>query len=132
MNLDDAVCMAEEAGVHVVFMPFPSAGAYYHQLGLIMIDSRRSEERQLATLLHEFFHAQAGHDGPQPAEVEHGIDQKVASLLVSPIEYEMAERIYGADAELIASELGQPSWIVEAYRDHLTRHGVNNLKIWAH
>lgn len=115
--------------MHVVFVPFPLAGAYYRDEGLIVIDSRPSAAVQRAVLAHEYVHATLGHDGPQEAHIEARVDRQAARLLVSPAEYILAERLYGADVEMIGEELGVPVWVVVAYREGLVECGAPRQRV---
>lgn len=103
----------------MVFAPFPLAGAYYHDTGLIVIDSRLPETSQRATLAHEYVHALRGHDGPQSASMERCVDRQAARLLISPAEYALAEHLHEGNAAGIAEELGVPVWVVVAYCEQL-------------
>lgn len=134
MTEEDLITACARVGVHVVFLPFPLAGAYYHDEGLIVIDSRPPAASQRAALAHEYVHATLGHDGPQEAHIEARVDRQAARLLVSPVEYALAERLYGADVGAIAEELGVPVWAVAAYQAWLaTQHpealsDISNLR----
>ncbi|MGV4329194.1 ImmA/IrrE family metallo-endopeptidase [Trueperella pyogenes] len=119
MTEEDLITACARVGVHVVFVPFPLAGAYYHDTGLIVIDSRLSETSQRATLAHEYVHALHGHDGPQEPHIERCVDRQAARLLISPAEYALAEYIHGTNTAGIAEDLGVPAWVVEAYRQAL-------------
>ncbi|MEW6875095.1 ImmA/IrrE family metallo-endopeptidase [Trueperella pyogenes] len=119
MTEEDLITACTSIGVHVVFMPFPLAGAYYHDTGLIVIDSRLPETSQLATLAYEYVHALRGHDGPQSASMERYVDPEAARLLISPAEYALAEYAHEGSTVGIAEELGVPVWVVEAYRQAL-------------
>lgn len=121
MTEEDLITACARVGVHVVFVPFPLAGSYYHDQGLIVIDSRPPAASQRAALAHEYVHAILGHDGPQEAHIEARVDRRAACLLVSPAEYILAERLYGCDVGAIAEELGVPVWVVVAYREALAR-----------
>lgn len=121
MSEEELILACQKVGVHVVFVPFPLAGSYYHDQGLIVIDSRPPAASQRAALAHEYVHATLGHDGPQEAHIEARVDRRAARLLVSPAEYVLAERLYGCDVEAIAEELGVPVWVVVAYREALAR-----------
>ncbi|WP_461004681.1 ImmA/IrrE family metallo-endopeptidase [Trueperella pyogenes] len=116
MTEEDLITACTSIGVHVVFMPFPLAGAYYHDTGLIVIDSRLPETSQLATLAHEYVHALHGHDGPQSASMERYVDREAARLLISPAEYALAERLVGCHPWALADELGVPVACVEAWQ----------------
>ncbi|MEW6934126.1 ImmA/IrrE family metallo-endopeptidase [Trueperella pyogenes] len=119
MTEEDLINACVRLGVHVVFAPFPLAGAYYHDTGLIVIDSRLPETSQRATLAHEYVHALCGHDGPQSAGVEQCVDRQAARLLISPAEYALAEYAHEGKTVGIAEDLGVPVWVVEAYRQAL-------------
>lgn len=121
MSEEELILACAGLGVHVVFLPFPLAGSYFRDEGLIVIDSRPSAAAQRAALAHEYVHAILGHDGPQEPHIEARVDQHAARLLVSPAEYVMAERLYGCDVAAIAEELGVPVWVVVAYREALAR-----------
>lgn len=58
------------------------------------------------TLAHELAHMWLGHPAPASGRQELQADRFAARLLVSPVEYELAERIFDARAQLIAAELG--------------------------
>ncbi|MEW6961591.1 ImmA/IrrE family metallo-endopeptidase [Trueperella pyogenes] len=119
MTEEDLITACTRLGVHVVFAPFPLAGAYYHDTGLIVIDSRLPETSQRATLAHEYVHALRGHDGPQSASMERCVDRQAARLLISPAEYALAEHLHEGNAAGIAEELGVPVWVVVAYCEQL-------------
>lgn len=120
MTEEDLITACARVGVHVVFVPFPLAGAYYHDTGLIVIDSRLPETSQRATLAHEYVHALRGHDGPQSASMERCADRQAARLLISPAEYALAEYMHGTNVAAIADELHLPTWTVDAYRQWLS------------
>lgn len=111
----------------MAFLPFPIPGAYYLQQRLIVIDSRLSGQEQLATLAHEYIHACFWHDGHQSQEIEAAVNRRAARLLVPPIEYVLAENVYGGNVFLIAEELGLPEWVVKAYRESLELKVENSL-----
>lgn len=119
MTEEDLISACEALGVHVLFTPLGVEGLYIDELGLILVDSRRPVSSQRATLAHEYVHATLGHDGPQEAHIEARVDRQAARLLVSPTEYVMAERLYGANVAAIADELNLPTWIVAAYQEDL-------------
>lgn len=117
---EDLITACARVDVHVVFVPFPLAGAYYHDDGLIVIDSRLPTASQRATLAHEYVHALRGHDGCQSASVERCVDRQAARLLISPAEYALAERLHEGNAVGVADELHLPTWTVDAYRQWLS------------
>lgn len=116
---EDLINACTDLGVHVVFVPLDLAGAYVHELNLILIDSRLPASSQRATLAHEYVHALRGHDGPQEPHIEARVDREAARLLISPAEYALAERLHEGNAVGIAEELGVPAWVVAAYCEQL-------------
>lgn len=119
MDLDQLLTQCRKRRLHVSFLPFPIPGAYYLPERLIIIDSRLSEQEQLATLAHEYIHACFWHDGHQSPEIEAAVNRRAAQLLVSPIEYVLAEKVYGGNVFLIAEELNLPAWVIRAYQETL-------------
>lgn len=115
----ELIAALEDAGIHVVFLPWPLPGAYWHAQRLIIVDARLSPTWQRSTLAHEGVHAWYGHDGPCELAREAWVDEHAAGLLVSEAEYRLAERIHGNDVHGIADELDVTDWIVEAYRRRL-------------
>lgn len=119
MTLDQLLTQCHQRHIHVAFLPFHISGAYYLPERLIVIDSRLSEREQLAVLAHEYVHACFWHDGHQSPEIEAAVNRRAAQLLVSPIEYVLAEKVYGGNVFLIAEELNLPTWIIQAYQETL-------------
>ena len=91
---------------------------YHHQTRTIWMDHRLASRptEAICTLAHEYAHATRGDDGPQPAWVEDWCDEYAARLLISPIEYAVAESIYGPYPAALAAELGVTRRLVEAYQ----------------
>lgn len=101
----ELVASLEDVGVHVVFLPYPKPGAYWHRERLIVIDARLSPRWQRSTLAHEAVHAWFGHGGPCTLETEAWVDEQAAGLLVTSQAYERAEKIHGPNIHAIADEL---------------------------
>ncbi|WP_460998674.1 ImmA/IrrE family metallo-endopeptidase [Trueperella pyogenes] len=116
MTEDDLITACTSIGVHVVFLPFPLAGAYVHSLKLIIVDSSQPPAEQQFTLAHEYVHARYGHDGHQSPHVEQRVDREAARLLISPAEYVLAERLVGCHPAALAEELHVPAECVKAYQ----------------
>lgn len=127
MTLDQLLTQCHQRRIHVAFLPFHIRGAYYLHQRLIIIDSRLPEQEQLATLAHEYIHACYWHDGHQSPEIEAAVNRRAAKLLVSPVEYVLAENVYGGNVFLIAEELGLPEWVVKAYQEGLKLKAENSL-----
>ncbi|MCF2705841.1 ImmA/IrrE family metallo-endopeptidase [Arcanobacterium haemolyticum] len=121
MTENQLIADLERQGVHVVYLPFPTAGVYYHAQRLIIIDTRQPPSCQLAALAHEYVHAKHEHDGCQREEVELHVDEEAARLIISPAEYALAEQLYEPHPATIADELGVSTSLVEAYQRTLAK-----------
>lgn len=116
MNENELLTACHRLGVHVAYVPYPLAGAYFHAERLIILDARLSPAEQLATLAHEYVHALCGHSCTQSSIVEHLTDRRAAHLLINPQQYASAESLHEGNLASIADELGLPLWIVRAYQ----------------
>lgn len=94
-------------------------GYYNHREHLIAIRQGLSYSQRRTALAHELVHARRGDDGHQGPDVERRVDQEAARLLISPVEYALAERIHGPNVAAIARELEVTVSMVEAYRQAL-------------
>lgn len=122
-DLETLTSQCTTMGVAVTWTRLPGglAGCYHHATRTILLDHRLEDWQAIPVLLHEIAHAAAGHDGHQSHRVEARIDRSVAMKMISPGEYEAAERIVGAHLGALAAELEVPVWVVEAYQSTLHR-----------
>lgn len=90
-------------------------GYYNHRERLIVIRQGLSYPQRRTALAHELVHARRGDDGHQGPQVERRVNQATARLLISPIEYALAERIHGPNVAAIARELDVTQALVQAY-----------------
>ena len=102
--------------MHVAYVPYPLAGAYFHTEHLIIIDARLTPCEQLATLAHEYIHALCGHSCTCSPVVERLVDQRAAHLLITPQQYANAETLHDGNLASIADDLHLPLWLVRAYQ----------------
>lgn len=116
MNENELLTACHRLGVHVAYVPYPLAGAYFHAERLIILDARLSPAEQLATLAHEYVHALCGHSCTQSSIVEHLTDRRAAHLLINPQQYASAESLHEGNLAGIADELHLPLWLVRAYQ----------------
>lgn len=86
-----------------------ASGGWFPEHDLILLAPGLHPVEQRCTLAHELGHATHGHhagaSGWLHARQERQADQFAATLLISPIEYELAERLYGHAPGLLAREL---------------------------
>lgn len=120
MNESELVLACRDIGVHVAYLPYTLAGAYFHDQSLIIIDARQSPQRQLEALAHEYVHALCGHTSRQCASVERMVDRRASRLLIDSEHYRSAETLHDGNIAGIASELGVTPALASAYRDSLT------------
>lgn len=106
-------------GLHVKFESLGRANGYLHSSGLVHLNYRRCLTTQRVTLAHEMGHWHHGHDWTMAhdrARDERQADIYAAHLLISPVEYEIAERLYGVHPGALARELGVTRRLVELWQ----------------
>lgn len=122
----DLIWRAEAMGMHVVFRDLGRRSGEVHSTGVIYINPRRTLMTQRATLAHELGHVHHRHDWRtrhDRARDEREADMYAASILINPLEYRLAERMYGHDARAIGEELDVPTETVRLYQAHHDRRG---------
>ena len=121
MSEDDLLAEMEGMGLDVEWRPLcgGTRGLYIQSRRLIVICTGMTMPQRRCTLAHELVHARREDAGPQPAYVERRVDVQASKILISPIEYMLAERLYGPCVPKIAVELGVTQQIVRAYQQTL-------------
>ena len=121
----DLLDMATNMGVFVDFddvgwLPADHKGGWFPQYDLVLLREGLSHVEQLCTLAHELGHVHHGHTpgavGWWSTRQELQADRFAARLLVSPVEYEAVERLYGPSICGLAHELGVTRRVVEVWR----------------
>ncbi|MFD6178183.1 MULTISPECIES: ImmA/IrrE family metallo-endopeptidase [unclassified Isoptericola] len=87
--------------------------------GLVLLNHRKSVLTQRCTLAHEMGHWSLGHDWTLYHDVERdelAADAWAARLLISAVDYALAERLHGPHAGAIARELDVSTRLVEVWR----------------
>lgn len=123
--------MATDMGVFVDFddmgwLPVGHKGGWFPEHDLVLLREGLSHVEQLCTLAHELGHVHHGHTpgmaGWWSVRQEMQADRWAAQLLVSPVEYEAAERLYGHEVSGVAYELGVTRHVVEVWQKlHVSR-----------
>ncbi|NKW16884.1 ImmA/IrrE family metallo-endopeptidase [Rhodococcus hoagii] len=122
---------AAEAGLIVVEGDIPSheSARYYHSHRVIVLRSGMSAVDTHTALGHELGHAHHGHSCSQDAgtcrKQERQADEYAAQLLITPVEYREAERIYGHHVSGLALHLGVTPRIVRAWQELWLRKGTH-------
>ena len=124
MSLDDLLAHAAAQGLHVKFSDLGRRTGELRRSGLVLINHKRTAVVQRCALAHELGHWHHGHDWSAAHDVardEREADTYAARLLVSPVEYALAERLYDGHPGAIARELDVTTPIIEAWRDGVLR-----------
>lgn len=131
MGMDELIAHAETLGLRVKWRDLGRRSGELHSSGLVFLNPRRSVLTQRVTLAHECGHAWHGHDWTGRHDVERDerqADTYAARLLISPVEYAMAERVVGEHPGAIARELGVTRALVELWRLDLRSGRVRHLR----
>ncbi|WP_058234993.1 ImmA/IrrE family metallo-endopeptidase [Devriesea agamarum] len=116
----DLITYAEAAGIRVFWSPdLPERGRYIPGINVIVLRHGMTEARTVSTLAHELAHAHFG-DWCVDEATERRAWRWAARLLISPVEYALAEAIHHAPGA-IARELGVTREIVEAFITEQTK-----------
>lgn len=124
MTLDDLIAEAEARGLRVKWADLGRRAGELHSSGLVRLNHRRTAGTQRVALAHELGHHHCGHDWSAMHDVardEREADLYAASLLFSPVEYALAERLYDGHPAGIARELDVPVRLVELWRTDVLR-----------
>lgn len=115
--------MADAEGVRVMWRNLGRRrGEYKHSARLITLNPHMSDVLQRSTLAHELGHAHYGDTWTDNQSVhdkhEARANQYAASILISPLEYAVAEALAGSHIGALAKELGVAAYIIEAWQQH--------------
>lgn len=106
-------------GCRVFFLPLEGYDGFLATPRDIIVNSRLHSGYQREVLAHELGHVYHGHDWRHPhdeARDERQADAYAARLLISPLEYAAAERVYGPHLGALAEALHVSVEIVQAWR----------------
>ena len=123
-RMDQLIASAEALGLRVAFRDLGRRHGEAYSSGIVFINHRRTLCRQRVTLAHEMGHAHYGHDWSREHDKSHDerlADQYAARLLISPVEYALAERLVGEHPGALARELGVTRRLVELRRGDFER-----------
>lgn len=95
-------------------------GEYKHSARLITLNPTMSDVLQRSTLAHELGHAHYGDTWTDNEAVKQQREERAnkyaARLLISPLEYAVAEAIVGSHPGALAKELCVATYIIEAWQ----------------
>lgn len=134
MTMDELIAHAESLGMNVKWGDLGRRSGQVQRSGLTVINHRKSETTQRIALAHEIGHWVHGHGYSAMHDVprdELQADIHAARLLISPVDYALAERIHEGHVGAIARELDLDSHIVTIWRDHVLRRTTASAGIGA-
>lgn len=103
------------------WLPKGHKGGWFPKFEVILLAQNLNHIDQLCTLAHELGHAHHGHvpgaQGWWSARQEQQADQFAVELLISPVEYELAENLYGSNHTTIAHELGVTTRLIATWQN---------------
>lgn len=104
----------------VFFHPLNQHDGYLATPRDIIINTRLHTSFQREVLAHELGHVHYGHDWRRPHDKrrdERQADAYAARLLISPVEYALAERTYGPHVGALAQALQVSTVIIRAWQE---------------
>lgn len=106
--------------VRVESLPEGFEGCYDVANDVIYLSDRLTSVQRRCVLAHEISHARHRDRGCNcDSFTERRADMEAANLLIDPLEYETAERIYEGNSCMMAVQLNVMPWIVNAYKARL-------------
>ena len=117
-STNDLISLAESAGITVAWHCGGPKGAWLPHERRISLRHGMDEVTTRCTMAHELAHMVLGHPAPASDRQERQADRFAARLLVSPVEYALAEQIYEAHPQQIAAELGVTNEVLSVWRDY--------------
>ncbi|WP_159794520.1 ImmA/IrrE family metallo-endopeptidase [Puerhibacterium puerhi] len=127
MTMDELIAHAESLGMKVKWADLNRRAGEVRRSGLTLINHRKSETTQRIALAHEIGHWVHGHGYSAMHDVprdELQADTHAAHLLISPVDYALAERMHEGHLGAIARELDVDTRIVQVWRDHVLRRAA--------
>lgn len=124
-SLDAVVAHARALGLEIDEAPLGGPlNAVLLPEGYVILNCNRTSITKRYALAHECGHWYYGHDWrrehDRPKD-ERQADRYAAGLLIDPIEYARAERLYGGHPGAIACELGVPRALVTLWGQSVMR-----------
>lgn len=128
--MQNVVAHAMRLGLRVKYRDLGRRNGELTSGGLILVNSRKPQIVQRCTVAHEVGHFWYGHDWTRDhdrARDEWQADSYAARLLISPVDYALAETLHGPHPGAIAKELEVTRRLVEIWRQGLDQSRVARL-----
>ena len=100
-------------------LPTPWRAAYSKTRSEVYIREGLSLAQRISALAHELIHVRRGDDGHKDKATEECVQRRAALLIISPLEYQLAEKLCDGNVIAIARELDVTPDIIRAYRQTL-------------
>jgi hypothetical protein len=129
MTMDELIAHAESLGMAIKWCDLGRRAGEVRSTGLTLLNHRKSETTQRIALAHEIGHWVHGHGWSAMHDVprdELQADVHAAHLLVSPVDYALAERLHDGHLGAIARELDIDTHIAQTWRDHVLRRSTTS------
>lgn len=125
ITIDVLERQAEAMGLKVLESDIPgtTCGLYCERLNTIWLADWLNDRQRLCTLCHELVHAKyrdLGCGTRFGVKCERRARRETASTLISPVEFAMAEEVYGENAWMMAAELDVTMQVLTDYRQILS------------
>lgn len=125
ITIDVLERQAEAMGLKVLESDIPgtTCGLYCERLNTIWLADWLNDRQRLCTLCHELVHAKyrdLGCGTRFGVKCERRARRETASTLISPVEFAMAEEVYGDNAWMMAAELDVTMQVLTDYRQILS------------
>lgn len=124
ITIDVLERQAEHMGLKVLESDIPgtTCGLYCDRLNTICLADWLNDRQRLCTLCHELVHAKyrdLGCGTRFGVKCERRARRETALTLISPVEFAMAEEVYGENAWMMATELDVTMQVLTDYRQIL-------------
>lgn len=121
--IDALIEVAEARGFQVRWHRGGPKAAWLPQQSAVTVRLGMDDAETLCALAHELGHAHYGDPAGHDRRYEQRADRFAARLLISPVEYALAERTYGTHPARLAAELGVTVHMIRTWR------GMHQTKI---
>ena len=121
--IDALIEVAEARGFQVRWHRGGPKAAWLPQQRAVTVRHGMADAETLCALAHELGHAHYGDPAGHDRRYELRADRFAARLLISPVEYALAEQTYGTHPARLAAELGVTVHMIRVWR------GMHQTKI---
>lgn len=114
--IDALIEVAEARGFQVRWHRGGPKAAWLPQQRAVTVRHGMDDAETLCALAHELGHAHYGDPAGHDRRYEQRADRFAASVLISPVEYALAEQTYGTHPARLAAELGVTVHMIRTWR----------------